>query len=289
MLKEAVEYLDVRPGSFLIDGTFGEGGYTNAILEKLSGSGSVIALDWSREAIERGKTKFAKEIESGKLTLENENFANVKEVLEKLKLPKADGLVLDLGFSSTQIEEYGRGFSFMKDEPLLMTYSDDEEPLMNVLKDLDETDMAKIIKEYGGERFSGRIARSIVARMERKPIKTTFELVDAISSAVPRGYERGRIHPATRTFLAFRIFINKELQNLDSVLASPENFLKSGGRMVVISFQSLEDGIIKRGFRNLKDLNKAEMLTKKPLAVDYEESKINPRSRSAKLRAIKIL
>ena len=213
-------------------------------------------------------------------------------ILKKRKLNKADGLLLDLGFSSAQLEA-GRGFSFSKDEPLLMTYSADSKPAYEWIGDLKEKELAKIINNFGEERFADRIARAIKKNL---PIKTTARLAQVIKEAVPfrrsplgKNYERGRLNPATRTFQALRIFVNQELDNLQTVLNQIPNILNPGGRVAVISFHSLEDRIVKNSFRALVGAGRAELINKKPVVASREESSNNPRSRSAKLRALRII
>jgi len=200
-------------------------------------------------------------------------------------LGKANGLLLDLGFSSEQLEGSSRGFSFTKDEPLLMTYSDDSEPAKEVLRKLGTKELAKIIFELSGEKYAMRIAKAIKDRERVQPIKTTRELREVIVGAVPDNYERGRIDPATRTFQALRIYTNDELGNLKRVLGSMPRILKSGGRVVVISFHSLEDRIVKELFRDMARRGELQILTKKPIVPSTLEISQNPRSRSAKLRA----
>jgi 16S rRNA (cytosine1402-N4)-methyltransferase len=217
--------------------------------------------------------------------LEYSNYANVKEVMEKYGLPKADGLLLDLGFSSTQLEEE-RGMSFQKDEPLDMRY-DLEGNLptaADVVNGLTEEELANVIFQYGEERMSRRIAKRIVEERRRNRITTTKELADAVVSAVGRGYEKGRIHPATRVFQALRIYVNKELDNLEKILSECDAIIKPGGRIAIIAFHSLEDRIVKTRFREMEKAKKGHILTKKPLTATEDEMRGNPRARSAKLR-----
>ncbi|MST04434.1 MAG: 16S rRNA (cytosine(1402)-N(4))-methyltransferase RsmH [Candidatus Pacebacteria bacterium] len=289
LLKEVMNYLDPKPGDFIIDGTFGEGGYTSEILKAVDSSGTVLAVDLSPVAIKNGKDKFKKDIESGNLIFKQGNFSELGDSFVSPLIEKADGLVLDLGFSSSEIEDYGRGFSFMRDEPLLMTYEDSKEPLRDALRRLKKDEIEKILRDYSGERFARKIAESIWETQRKKPIETTFELVDAVKKTLPKNYEMGRIHPATRTFLAFRIFINDELGALEKILRDSEHILKHGGRIVVVSFQSLEDKIVKNEFKNIEKTGKGKILTKKPIPPDRKEILENRRSRSAKLRALEVL
>lgn len=263
LLKEVIELLDPKPGEFFIDGTAGTGGHSRAIREKIGPSGKLLSIDWEKTG---------------------ENYADLAEILKNKNLGKADGLLLDLGFSSEQIGG-GRGFSFQKDEPLLMTYDPNAEPLKEMLKELTEEELIKIIKEFGEERFARRIAKAIYEQERRKPIETTLELAEVIRGAVPKNYERGRINPATRTFMAFRIYANHELENLEKLLQNLEQILKPRARVAIISFHSLEDRLVKNYFRDYAKIGKLKILTKKPVTATKEEVAANPRSRSAKLRA----
>lgn len=282
LLNEVINFLDPQPGEFLIDGTFGSGGHSSALLEKIAPNGKLLAIDWDEDASKKAV------IHNSNFMIQIGNYADLPEILKNKNLSKADGLLLDLGFSSEQLGS-GKGFSFQKDEPLLMTYNSATKPAKDVLEDLSEEELAKVIKEFGEERFSGRIARVIKDQEKIKPIETTGELARIISRAVPMGYERGRIHPATRTFQALRIYVNNELGNLEKVLKNLEEILNPGGRAVIISFHSLEDRIVKNYFRDFKKVGKLKILTKKPIIANQEEIVVNPRSRSAKLRAAEIL
>ena len=281
MMKEVMEYLDPAPGEFMIDGTLGGGGHAREIVRRISPKGIFLGVDRDERAIERNKGISGDEV---KVILVNSNYSGIPEIIAKKRLPKADGVLLDGGFSSIELED-GRGFSFMKDEPLLMTYSDEDEPLMDALKRLKEKEIKEIIS-VSGENYSGRIATAIWSAERKAKIRTTGALASVIRSVVPKGYEKGRIDPATRTFLAFRIFINDELGHLKRTLAFLPQILKPGGRAVVITFQSLEDGIVKNVFRDLAKEGLVEVMTKKPIPASLEESKKNPRARSAKVRAM---
>ena len=194
--------------------------------------------------------------------------------------------MLDLGFSSEQLESSGKGFSFMKDEPLIMTYAPDAIPVRELIRRLSESELGEIIREFGEERYAARIANAIKTRDKRARIETTKDMREAIVQAVPGSYERGRIHPATRTFQALRIYANRELENLQKLLDFLPKILKPGGRAVVVSFHSLEDRIVKTKFRAYAAEGKMEILTKKPDTPDAREDDANPRSTSAKLRAV---
>jgi 16S rRNA (cytosine1402-N4)-methyltransferase len=291
LLKEIIAVLNPKSGEFFIDGTIGDGGHSVAILEKIGSKGILLGTDLDETNL--GKLKENIKTES-KIILVQSNYADLPEIIENLpagrhgeNLPKADGLLLDLGFSSEQLTA-GRGFSFSgPEEPLLMTYDRYAVPVKNLIRQLSEPELAEIIKEYGEERMAKRIAHAI--KNNRFPIETNKQLAETVAKALPRNYERRRIHPATRTFLALRIYANQELGNLKKILNSSEEILKIGGRIAIISFNSLEDRIVKNFFREKSKEGKMEILTKKPITPSLEEIKQNPRSRSAKLRAAKII
>ncbi len=279
LLNETLEYLDPKPGEFIIDGTINGGGHAREILKRISPGGTLLGVDWDSELIEKTR----RELKGEKIVLAAGNYADLSDILRQYRLPRADGLLLDLGFSSWQLET-GRGFSFQKDEPLEMTYSQEEEPAWQIVAKMRESELEKIIREFGGERYAKRIASAIKSARPR----TTKALRDAIVSAVPGGYERGRIDPATRTFQAIRILANREMDNLKKILGELPQILNPGGRAIILTFHSLEDGIVKDSFRDLARAGGWELLTKKPISPQGEEILQNYRSRSAKLRAIKL-
>jgi len=286
LLHEVLEYLNPKPGDFIIDGTVDGGGHAAAIAQAIGAEGKFLGVDWDEAMIKKTGDRFA---DRKNMKFVHGNYTELPEILKENKLSKADGLLLDLGFSSEQLEGSGRGFSFLKDEPLLMTYGSDAEPAWKILREFDERELAKMIFALSGEKFAMRIARAIKASGKKKRIETSGELARVIREAFPGGYERGRIDPATRTFQALRIYANKELENVKTTLANLKEIVKPGGRAVVISFHSLEDGIVKHSFIGMKQAGDAEILTKKPVIATEEETRDNPRSRSAKLRAITLL
>lgn len=295
LLKEVIKFLDPKPGEFIIDGTVNGGGHAEEIIKRISPGGKFLGIDLDIDRIENLKKSFS----AGKTTEEKVfkklvrgNYADTKEILKNEKMGKADGLLLDLGFSSEQLEKSGRGFSFAPsamNEPLLMTYDRDAKPARELLKELGEKELAKIIFEFSGEKFAMRIARAIKNAGRKKNIETVGDIAEAIAAAVPRNYERGRINPATRTFQALRIYANDELENLKKILETLESVLNPGARVVVVSFHSLEDKIVKNIFKRHKDGGQLEILTKKPVIAEGEEIIKNSRSRSAKLRAARII
>ena len=283
LLQEVMQLLDPKLGEFFIDGTTDGGGHALAVIRTIGGKGTFLGLDWDKGMVDRLKEKFKEE--KGSITLEYSNYANVREVMERHNMAKADGLLLDLGFSSIQLEDE-RGMSFQKDEPLDMRYdlAGGMPTAADVINGLEEKELADMIFRYGEERMSRRIAKRIVEERRRKRILTTKELADVVVSAVGRGYEKGRIHPATRVFQALRIYVNRELENLEKILADCEAIMKPGGRIAIISFHSLEDRIVKTRFREMEKAKKGLILTKKPIVATEEEIRGNARSRSAKLR-----
>ncbi len=288
LLEEVVKALEPKSGAFIIDGTVNGGGHAKVLAQKIGPKGTLLGIDWDPKAIARIK-------ESGKrfaprTIFEEGNYADVPQLLKRLNLGKADGLLLDLGLSSEQLTPNGRGFSFSTSEILDMRYNPNEKvTAAQVVNSTPEKELADIIYQFGEERLSRRIAKAIVKERRRKRILTTGELARIISSVVSKNYELGRIHPATRTFQALRIYVNRELDNLSSILDHLDQCVKKGGRAAVISFHSLEDRIVKQKFQELAKEGKGTLITKKPLLPRREEMSANPRSRSAKLRVITLI
>ena len=279
LLKEVIELLDPRAGEIMVDGTAGAGGHAKEILKLIGNSGKLLLVDWDKKTVANLKEEMKK---YKNIFLEQGNYSNLPEIMVENNFPKADGLLLDLGFSSDQLENSGKGFSFLKDEPLIMTYSDESEPLRDFLKRAKLPDLIEIIRKFGEERYAKKIAEAIF--LKRKKIETSRQLADIVRESVPGSYEHGRIHPATRTFQAFRIYINKELDNLEKLVNSLAEILKPSGRVAIISFHSLEDRIVKINFKESEKKGRLKILTKKPIIAGFEEVTINPRARSAKLR-----
>jgi len=291
LLKETLEFLDLKPGKFIIDGTVDGGGHSSEIIKKIGPNGKLLGLDWDKDMMSlalKNLKKLAKE-NKVELILVNKNYAELRDVLQNKNLGLADGLLLDLGFSSLHIESSGRGFSFLRNEPLIMTYNDNSLPAYEFLKRAQFDELSKILKDYGEERYAVQIAKKILEKRRTKKIENTFDLVEIIKEAVPSKYLHQKIHPATKTFQALRIYLNKELENLKKVLSEIKNIVLPGGRIVIISFHSLEDRIVKNFFKEMSKNKKLEILTKKPITPKYEEIKNNPKSRSAKLRSAIIL
>lgn len=269
-----------------LDGTLGGAGHATAIARAYGGRIGIIGLDLDPEALARDRAILEPLTE--KLILENVSFRELDTVLAENRLSGVDLILLDLGYSSDQLENSGRGFSFQRDEPLIMTLGSREKysfTAADILNRWNEEVIADIIFGYGEERYARRIARAIVHYRQKKLFETTGELVEVIRLAVPAAYRRSKINPATKTFQALRIAVNDELNALKEGLAKGYAGLNEGGKMAVISFHSLEDRIVKEFFR-AKNGEGAKILTKRPITASPEEIATNPRSRSAKLRVI---
>ena len=284
LLEESLEYLNVRPGSVIVDATLGLGGHSSAIAKRLGAKGRLICFDRDPEAMAKAKDRLEgvrAELgsEMPEVVFEPRAFS---EAAEAIKPGSIDGLLADFGVSSLQLDEAHRGFSFRSDGPLDMRMDTRSgETAGQVVNQEDENELADLIYEFGEERRSRRIARAIV---RARPIETTAELARVISAAAP-SMKGDKIHSATRTFQALRIRVNNELKEIETLLKSAPSLLKPGGRLVLISFHSLEDRQVKDSFRDAGRGKTLEVLTKKPVVASEQEQLRNPRSRSAKLRA----
>ena len=284
LLEEVLEYLNVRPGGVICDATLGFAGHSSEIAKRLGGRGKLIGFDRDPEAMEAAKVRLEEvraELgeEMPEVVLEPRAFSEASSVIGPGSL---DGLLADFGVSSLQLDEAHRGFSFRTDGPLDMRMDTRTgETAEQVVNQADENDLANLIYEFGEERRSRRIARAIV---RARPITTTAELARIVSAEAPP-MKGEKIHPATRTFQALRIRVNNELGEIQSLLKSAGSLLKPGGRLVLISFHSLEDRLVKDAFREAGRAKFFEVLTKKPVVADEQEQMRNPRSRSAKMRA----
>ena len=289
--REVIKFLDPRSGQNFIDGTAGSGGHSLAILEKTAPDGKVLMIDWDESALKRIEEKIANQPDLKKrVILANGNFAETVRIAQENNFWPVDGILLDLGFSSDQLKESGRGFSFQRNEPLDMRYSLKQAlTAEEIINHWPSEKLEKILKEYGEEKFAGRIVQKITEARKIKSIKTTAELTEIIREAVPRRYQYARIHFATKSFQSIRIATNNELGNLEEFLPPSFSLLGPGGRLAIISFHSLEDRIVKFFFRQLAKNKQVEILTKKPIRPANEEIAANPKSRSAKLRAIRKL
>lgn len=295
LLNEAVQGLNINAAGRYVDGTFGRGGHSKLILEQLESDGHLLGFDKDPLAIQTAEKEFSHD---ARFSITQSSFAELEAVVTQYGWQGAvDGVLLDLGVSSPQIDDAGRGFSFQNDGPLDMRMNPDQGlSAAQWLAEADEADIAKVLKEYGEERFAKRIARAIVNARDEEPIETTKQLAAIVAAANPK-WEKGK-DPSTRSFQAIRIFINSELEDLEQCLQQAVNILKPGGRLVVISFHSLEDRIVKHFIRNMEkgeqlpiDLpimhvevnSKLHRIGKAIKASDAEVS-INPRSRSAIMR-----
>ncbi len=293
LLNEAVEALQIKPDGIYVDGTFGRGGHSRLILEKLGERGRLIALDKDPMAIAAGRS-----IGDARFQLVHSGFEHLDEVLRSLGVEKVDGVLLDLGVSSPQLDDEQRGFSFRFDAPLDMRMDTSRgQTAAEWLATADEGELTEVIRDYGEERFARQIARAIVAARQEQEIRTTKQLGDIVAQCV-RTREPGK-NPATRTFQAIRIYINRELDELESVLPQCVDKLRTGGRMAVISFHSLEDRMVKHFMRDMAQGDKVPKnvpiraadvpqgklhLVGKPIYASEEEVAANPRARSAVLR-----
>ena len=276
---EVMSLLSVAPGMRVVDGTLGGGGHTRLLAEAVGPSGLVVAIDRDPQAIARG----ARELAGLPVRFAQANYCDLPEVLDALSLDTVDGVLLDVGLSSDQLADDARGFSFDSDGPLDLRFDPTEgEPAWKLVNRMKPDNLADIIFEYGEERHSRRIARRIAAVRERQPIRSAREFAAVVRSAVPRQTPPQRIDPATRTFQALRIAVNQELKSLRIALERIPTRLSGGGRLVVISFHSLEDRLVKQAFRSPQIW---ECLTRSPVEASEDEVRRNPRSRSAKLRA----
>jgi 16S rRNA (cytosine1402-N4)-methyltransferase len=281
LLKEVIEYLNVGKNKNYVDCTIGEGGHAIEILKSNGPKGKVLGIEIDPELYKK-----LREEKLERLILVNDSYSNLKKIVEREGFKEIHGILFDLGISSWHIEKSGRGFSFLRDEPLIMRY-DRRQKLTaeRIVNEWPEKEIERILREFGEERFAKRIAREIAKARKTKPIKTTFQLVEVIKRAVPSFYQHKRIHFATKTFQALRIAVNNELENLRIALPQAIEVLEKGGRLVVISFHSLEDRIVKNFLKEKERKGKIKILTKKPIQPSKEEIIKNPRSRSAKLRA----
>lgn len=277
LADEVIKWLDPKPGQTIVDGTLGGGGHTRVLAERVAPEGRVIALDRDPLAIELASARLGR---CAVMAVESD-YCELPEVLQQLEIPNVDAILLDLGLSSDQLEDEERGFSFTSTGPLDLRFNPTEgTPAWQLLDRMNERELADLIYEFGEERFSRRIARRIVARRKESPVRTAADLADLVKSCIPNP-GKSRIHPATRTFQALRIAVNRELESLDRALQGLPDCLRSDGRFAIISFHSLEDRRVKQAFR---DDTRLEVLTRKPVRPGALEVEQNPRSRSSRLR-----
>ena len=298
MLSECMDGLKLKSGGVYFDGTLGGGGHSYEILKRTSPDGKLVATDLDDYAIGRAKERL-KEFD-GRFTIVKDNFKNFREIKENLAIDGFDGILLDLGVSSFQLDDRSRGFSYMAEDEILDMRMNKENPLtaVTIINDYSEKELKKILSEYGEEKFSDRIARNIVAARSKSRIETVGRLNEIINESIPAKFKNDG-HPSKRTFQALRIEVNGELDGLGEAITDMARGLKKGGRLAVITFHSLEDRIVKRVFKELetdcicdKSLpvcvcgkkKEIEIITKHPITASEEEQAINGRSKSAKLR-----
>ena len=281
--NEVLEYLNLRPGKTVLDCTVGCGGHALQILKRVIPEGRLIGIDWDRDALDAAEKNLVDY--KGHFSLVCDNFLNIADILARLGVKKVDACLFDLGVSSLQLENPQRGFSIKYDGPLDMRM--DRQcgiAASRLVNKLPEYGLVKILRDFGEERFCRSIAKRIARIRQARPISTTWELASIVTNSLPHRFRRSRIHPATKTFQALRIAVNKELENLERVLKILPAYLNKKARVCVISFHSLEDRRVKRFFRNNYSNKTFEIITKKPVAPSDGEVKSNPRARSAKLR-----
>lgn len=284
LVKEMVDALNPRTSGWYLDGTLGAGGYARALLEASADEGRVIGLDLDPTAVKRAKERLAEFGE--RFHAVHAGFHEAREVLARLGISGVDGAVLDLGLSSDQLEDPARGFTFLHDGPLDMRFDTESgEPLSSFLGNIGRERLMEIIGEFGEERYSRRVARAILEARERGELRSVKDLARTIGDAIPG--KRGRIHPATRTFQALRIAVNRELEHLDQALEDIPELLNGGARFCVVSYHSLEDRRVKQSFRARgAEKSRWRVLTKKPITPGEDEIRANPRARSAKMRVL---
>jgi 16S rRNA (cytosine1402-N4)-methyltransferase len=281
LLDEAVEALAIKPGDTIIDTTFGAGGHARAILDTLGSGGHYIGIDTDASALRHDLN----ELEN--VTLVHGNFRNLHKLVSSLDITNVSGILADLGWRMEQFSGNGRGFSFRHDEPLLMTLGDPEDydfTARDIVNEWDEHVLADIIYGYGEERFARRIAKKIVDTRQTDPIETSKQLSDLIVSAYPAVARHGRTHVATKTFQALRIAVNEELKAIEELIEQGINELAPAGKLVIITFHSIEDRVVKHAFKAAQAAERGIVVTKKPITASENELERNPRARSAKLR-----
>lgn len=299
LLNECIEGLNIKEDGIYVDGTLGGAGHSSEIIKNLCERGRLIGIDQDKDALKAAKEKLK---DYNNVTFVHSNFYNIENILHDLNIAGVDGILMDLGVSSYQLDNGERGFSYMQDAPLDMRMNRENSlSAYEVINSYSEEDLFRIIKDYGEEKFSKRIANFIINKRKEKNIESTLELVDVIKAAIPAKARREGPHPAKRTFQAIRIEVNKELEIIEKTIRDGVERLNVGGRMAIITFHSLEDRIVKTVYKNLANpctcpssfpvcvCNKkpiVKIITRKPIEASKEELDYNPRSRSAKLRII---
>jgi 16S rRNA (cytosine1402-N4)-methyltransferase len=306
LLQQAITLLDPKPGQRFVDGTLGGGGYTSELLKAVAPNGAVLSIDLDQAALDNASQKFAKNIEDHQLVLAHGNFAQLDKLLEHKDFYNIDGIVADIGLSSYQLDQSNRGITFQKKEPLDMRFdlSSNEPDARFMLNEYTESELTKIFSDYGEEKESKRIARAIIHERAAKKLHYTTDLVEIIQNALPKPVQHKWADTARRIFQALRIAVNHELENLETFLPKALDLVKPGGTIVIVSFHSLEDRIVKQFFQAASkgcicpkefpiclcgQTPQAEILTKKLVSATDQELSENSRSGSAKLRALRKL
>ncbi|NCT02139.1 16S rRNA (cytosine(1402)-N(4))-methyltransferase RsmH [Candidatus Parcubacteria bacterium] len=285
LLHEAVAALTLSPSDVAVDATFGSGGHAKEIARQLDATGTYIGIDADETALNRSRLDGL----SPQIHLVHDNFSNITSILRSLQIEHVDAILADLGWRMEQFADGSKGFSFLHDGPLHMTFGKPEDysfTAEDIINEWDEHVIADILYGYSEERFARRIAKAIVEQRRYSRITSTKELVEIVEGALPKVARHGRIHPATKTFQALRIAVNDELTVLERFIKDAFSALRPGGRLAIITFHSIEDRVVKHCFREFKDAAMAILTTKKPIIPSDEECKENPRARSAKLRVI---
>lgn len=298
LLDETIESLNIKPNGIYVDGTLGGGGHSYEIAKRLTDGGRLIGIDQDEDAIRAAKERLSEFAD--RVTLVRDNYCNMPKVLDELGISKVDGILLDIGVSSYQLDEAERGFTYKQDAPLDMRMDQRQEmTAKDIVNGYSEEDLYRIIRDYGEDKFAKNIAKHIVQARQIKPVETTFELDEIIKAAIPMKFRATGGHPAKKTFQAIRIELNRELEVLDESIDAMTDLLNDNGRLCIITFHSLEDRIVKTRFRKNENpctcppdfpvcvcgkKPKGKVITRKPIVPDEEELEENKRAKSSKLR-----
>lgn len=298
LLDETIESLNIKPNGIYVDGTLGGGGHSYEIAKRLTDGGRLIGIDQDEDAIRAAKERLSEFAD--RVTIVRDNYCNMPKVLDELGVSKVDGILLDIGVSSYQLDEAERGFTYKQDAPLDMRMDQRQEmTAKDIVNGYSEEDLYRIIRDYGEDKFAKNIAKHIVQARQIKPVETTFELDDIIKAAIPMKFRATGGHPAKKTFQAIRIELNRELEVLDESIDAMTDLLNDNGRLCIITFHSLEDRIVKTRFRKNENpctcppdfpvcvcgkKPKGKVITRKPIVPDEEELEENKRAKSSKLR-----
>ena len=298
LLDETIESLNIKPNGIYVDGTLGGGGHSYEIAKRLTDGGRLIGIDQDEDAIRAAKERLSEFAD--RVTIVRENYCNMTKVLDELGISKVDGILLDIGVSSYQLDEAERGFTYKQDAPLDMRMDQRQEmTAKDIVNGYSEEDLYRIIRDYGEDKFAKNIAKHIVQARQIKPVETTFELDEIIKAAIPMKFRATGGHPAKKTFQAIRIELNRELEVLDESIDAMTDLLNDNGRLCIITFHSLEDRIVKTRFRKNENpctcppdfpvcvcgkKPKGKVITRKPIVPDEEELEENKRAKSSKLR-----